>query len=110
MSKYEYKDVPGNAMESARLYAQTCIRQAEVLLRMEKHIEHLFESGCDIYRITVRTPTIDRASYMAVVAARIDGVAMVAFHDAPTFMECIVGVAERIENRTLKFKEDKYAN
>jgi len=103
-------DVPGNAMESQRQYVQALVRQAEVLLRIEKHADHLFEEGFELVRITLRFPTTERGSYMAVVAANDSGKAVVAFHDAPTLMECLVGVAERLENRSLKFKEDKYAN
>ena len=43
---------------------------------------------------------------LAVVKATIGGEAMVAFHSEGTLDECMVGLASRLMNGTMKWKED----
>lgn len=101
-------DVPGSAIGSHAAYARQMIRQAETLLGMEDVLDHLFEEDVQLRSISIRCPEDDRPEYMAVVRVFWHGEKQVAFHNAPTFLETMTGVVNRLKNRSLQFKDDKY--
>lgn len=101
-------DIPGNSVGSHAAYLKQMVRQAETLVAFESVSDALWEEEVYISGISIRFPTDDRSEYLAVV--RVDGPSgrQVGFHDAPTFLEVLVGVTNRLKNRSMKFKEDKY--
>jgi len=105
----ENTDIPGNSMGSHAAYLRQMVRVAETLQDFERVSDGLWEEDVYISGISVRFPTDDRPEYLVVV--RVDGAGgrLVGFHDAPTFLEALVGVVNRLKNRSMQFKEDKYA-
>lgn len=106
--KAKNTEIPGNSVGSHAAYLRQMVRQAEALLDLERTVEHMFEEEWHVRGITIRFPQDDRPEYLAIV--RLDGRSgkQVAFHNAPTLLEVIVGVANRLKNRSLQFKDDKY--
>lgn len=106
--KLKNTDIPGNSVGSHAAYLRQMVRQAETLHDFERVAEHMFEEEVYLLGLSVRCPRDDAPEYLIVV--RVDGPAgkQVGFHSAPTFMEAVVGVVNRLQNRSLKFKEDTY--
>ncbi len=110
MSKSTMKntDVPGSAVGSHAAYLRQMVRQAETLQDLERTADRLFEEELLVRGITIRFPEDARPEYLAVVRVEGPGGRLVAFHNAPTFIEVVVGVVNRLKNGTMKFKEDQY--
>jgi len=102
-------DIPGNAMGSQAAYVRQMLRQSEALLGFEDDVRRLDEADMFILTVSVRFPHGDRSEYLAVV--RVDGAGgrRVGFHNAPTYLETLVGVVNRLKNGSMRFKEDVYA-
>jgi len=101
-------EVDGNAMASAAAVQRQLLRMGDVLVRMEHTLEKAYENEVDVKRISVTMPDMERGDYMVYVSAYVDGKKMVAFHGGATFSEAIVGAIDRLANRSLKWREDKY--
>ncbi len=107
-ARLENTDIPGNSVGSHAAYVRQLVSQAETLLGFERTLEQMFEDEMYVRGISIRFPEDDRPEYLAVV--RVDGAdgKQVAFHSAPTIMELIVGVAKRMSNKSMKYREDEY--
>lgn len=104
------KDVTrGNSMASEAAYQRTLIRQAEVLLRFETVWQDYFEEDAVLTQVRVIFPGIVGGEYRVVLKAEMQEGKFVAFHNAPTLIEALVGLVNRLENKSLKFREDQYA-
>lgn len=103
-----YEEIPGNAAGSHAAYVRALVRVAEALLDFEQTAERLFEEDVHIRGMSIRMPDDDRPEYMAVVRVYEGGVKKVGFHNAPSFSEVVVGVVNRLKNRSMKFKDDEY--
>jgi hypothetical protein len=101
-------EVDGNAMMSAKLFAEQTIKAAETLIRVERSLDRLFEKEVYVEGVTIRCPTEEKPGYLAIVRAVTPAGRMVAFHREETFWEVVVGVAKRLENGSLKWAEDRY--
>lgn len=102
------RDVDGNAMASAVAVQREMVRTAEKLYRMEELLDKLFEEDQEVLRIAVQCPDGDRDDYMVYVTGLVDGKRCVAFHGGATFREALIGAIDRMSNRSLKWREDKY--
>jgi hypothetical protein len=97
-------------MGSAAAYARTLVRQAEALLLFEEVWDTYYGEDITITQIRVIHPGIAGGEYKAVIKARIGETQVVAFHNATTLLELLVGIVNRLQNRSLKFREDQYAS
>jgi len=104
----KHGEVPGNALESQRLFDRQMIRAASQMVHAERAFERLDEEDVVVSRVVIRLPVGDGAEYLAVLNAEAPTGKLVAFHRAGTFMECIVGVCERLVNGSLKWTPDKF--
>jgi len=57
--------------------------------------------------IRIVLPGYRRMDYLVVVQGEQDGRRVVAFHNAGTLRDAIVGVLDRLDNESLKFKEER---
>jgi hypothetical protein len=101
-------EVPGNAMASQQAYTRQLVRQAELLLRWEGIVNRLEDEEVWVDGLSIRMPTYDRPDTFVTVRAHTPTGKIVAFHGAPTLYEAVAGVVARVENRTLKWREDQY--
>lgn len=102
-------DERGNSMASAQAYQRMLVRQGETLIRFEKVWDDYEQEACELTQLRVIFPGIVGGEYRVVLKATMNGEKFVAFHNAPTLLEALVGLVNRLENRSLKFKEDQYA-
>jgi len=76
---------------------------------LDRAIDRLAEDDIRIYSWTVKTHYAGRDDWLAVVRAEAGQNKLVAFHSAETGWELIMGLANRINNKSLKWGEDEYA-
>jgi hypothetical protein len=108
MSKKEPVEY-GNAIESQAAYVRGLVRNAEAVLLFERVADRMFEEDTEITGISIRMPTLDKGEYLMIVRAREGNRQIVAFHSAPTLFELVAGTVQRLQNKSLKWKDDEYA-
>lgn len=59
--------------------------------------------------VTIRAPEEGQGDYFVVSRWWVGGEQKVAFHSAGTFWEAVKGLADRMQNGSLTFKDDQYA-
>lgn len=101
-------DVPGNSRASELEYQRAMLRAAEQLMRFERVAERLDDQDCWLRSITVRLPGEARNTFLAVVRADNAGAPVVSFHEGDTLLECLRGMVARLENGSVKWKDDQY--
>jgi len=83
-------------------------RMGASLMRAEVVLDGLFADEVYVKSITFRMPVSEGEEYLAVVrVSTLDG-AQVGFHGAPTLAECVEGVLNRLQNRSMKYRADQF--
>lgn len=97
----------GKGIRGAADYADVVYAEWQRLDKLDRLLQRLDEEDLIIVGIRFRPPNGENTSWLAIITA--DGAegSTVAFHDAPTYRECFVGMVNRLENRSLKWKENK---
>lgn len=103
------RDIPGDAMASQREFERQMVRLATQLLRFEQVVVRLDEEGTWVTGMTIRCPGEDRADYLVVVRARTSVGYVVGFAGGDSLAEAIRVTCAKLENRTMRWKEDQYA-
>lgn len=98
----------GDSVGEAQAWVRQQVKQLEAVARLDGLLDTSDERGVSIEGISVRCPNYEREGWLLVIRARTDEGAVVAFHDAPTFLEACVGLSNRIRNNSLKWREDEY--
>lgn len=104
------KEIPGNAMASHQAYIDQLVKNAQYFQRFEKLTAQLFDNDCELVSLTIKLPTEEDGEYLVVVRSFVNGKKMVGFHGANTFMEALRGLITRLENHSIKWRKDKYAD
>lgn len=102
------RDVDGNAMASELAFQRQMLRMAEQYLRFEQVGSRLWSEDVELRNITVRMPKAAGGEYLVVVRADVNDSACVAFESADTFAEVVRRVLAKLENGTVKWKDDQY--
>lgn len=84
-------------------------KQAETLGYFEELLDKRYDEMFEIRSISLKPPSEDRAEWFAVVRASAEGVPLVGFHSGATIAETLVGLVNRIDNRSMKWRDDEYA-
>lgn len=103
------RDIPGNARGSALAAQQVVLGIGEKLVLAEKVIDSAWDAGIYVRSLSVRLPDDESSEYRLVIRALVEGEACVAFHNGATLSDVIVGLLNRLQNRSLKFRRDEYA-
>src|SRR3989304_2699533 len=106
MNRNEY--VTGKSGESLQAYLRMMRGVVEALARFEVVADRCFGRELVLKGMTVKFPGMERPDYMVVVRAQTPKGNVVAFHNAPSFLEAVSGMVARIENESVQWKEDKY--
>jgi len=85
-------------------------RVGSALIRLENSVERWAEEDVRLVSFTVSTPYKGRADYLVVGRFEAGTNRYVAFHSAETVYEALKGFCDRMENKTLKLREDQYAD
>lgn len=103
-----YDELAGNSVGSHAAYVRSLVRGAENLLSFEDTIERMFEEEIFVLGFSVKLPNDDRPEYLAVVRISVGGEKKVGFHNALTLGDLVIGVANRLRNRSFQWKDDEY--
>ena len=101
-------DVPGDSVGSHQAYVRQLVTSSEILLDFAGVLVCLDDREQYATGLTIRFPQADNPEYLAILRVETPLGKMVAFHAAPTFLETVTGLAQRMRNGTLRFKEDAY--
>ena len=104
------KGVPGNSLASQALVQRVLLKTGIYVHKIEEAFQLLENHG--VYVKALRFSLKDGADgdWMAVLTADTDDGPMVAFNTGATFGDCLSGLSARLDNGTLKWKEDEYAS
>ncbi len=75
----------------------------------DRHIGEYFDADILVTGMSIRHPMDEGQDYLVTLRAVVSGDAKVAFHAGATFQEVLVGLINRMKNRSLKWKDDGYA-
>lgn len=100
-------DKSGKTVSSQAAYSRALLRQAETLLSFEELWDHLDSQGFTITQLRIKHPGVLGGEYQLIVKARSVEGDVVAFHNAGSLSELLVGFVNRLHNRTIKFREDR---
>lgn len=109
MSK-KNRDVPGNSLASQAQYQRDMLRLGETISRMERILDRMFEEEWIPKRVSIKVPVNQGDEYLVIITAESPGGPVVAFTSGQSFAEAIRVAIARIENGSVKWKEDAYAN
>lgn len=99
---------PGNAIAAQAAFDRQVVEYGALALRFERALENNDENGVWIRQIKFVLPDGDKPETMGIVTGRSDEGAVVSFVVGATFAECLLQTLRRIENRSLKWRDDKY--
>jgi len=80
-----------------------------VQLRASQMFINLEDEDFYVKSITFQSPFHTGGDWRVIVRVHAGGEDLVGFHGAHTYAEAGRGALERIDNRTMKWKEDEYA-
>jgi hypothetical protein len=106
----KYNEEAGNSRESTLAYERQMVRMAQQFVRFDTMIERLFDNDMEISGMSIRVPSGEGEDYFVVVRARIGNDAKVGFNSDATFAGALRGTLARIENGSMRWKDDDYAN
>lgn len=104
------RGVDGNSVASAAEFDRQMQQLGIALMRFEGVADRLYDQETSLLSMSIRLKGDGRADYLIVLRARYEGAAWVSFHSADTLAEAMRGMVARLENGSVKWKEDQYAN
>lgn len=103
------KDVPGNAVASAEAVTREYVRFAEEVYRADKLIERLDEADVWVHDLRFKAPDSEHGEWFVIVRATVSQKRCVGFHAGVSFQEALRGTLARLQNGSMKWKDDQYA-
>lgn len=104
------KDKKEELKYSNTRYINALVAMAELFNAFEDFAENLYSDDIMITSVRVKLPDWSSDSYLVVIRADQEGRGVVAFHGAESFSGVLMGLLQRMKNKSLKWKEDMYAN
>lgn len=99
----------GNTLASQRSYEQAMLKSGQLLGRIDSYIDKYAEEDVFVTGMSIRIPQdVGEDVFITVRAQSPDG-PVVAFHGASSFAEALLGLGNRLQNRSLRWKADQYA-
>ena len=77
------------------------------LWELQKWMEATTVTDTRIREIRIKKPTEESAEYLFIVKGKVDGKPSVGFHSAADLDTGLKGLKDRLENKDLKFREDR---
>lgn len=103
-------DVSGNARASELQFQEEMLRLGMQVARAERIFNSLFDDDIRVSRFSVKVPLYEGGEFLIVITAMAGGRGVVAFHSSPGFSDSVRGALARLENRSVSWKDDEYAN
>lgn len=103
-------DVAGDAVASARQVAEYWYSVGQAIGGIDRFQENGHVDQPELYELRIKCDQSDPEGFMIMVKGLGEDGYVIAFHRGETVVEALVGVARRLQNHTLKWKVDQYAN
>ena len=110
MSSRNKAEIPGNAVESAAMHTRMLVSTGRKVHEMAYVLEKSAAEEFMVRRITFRCDGDPRGSWLAIITGDDGSGPVVAFHSGDGLTATIEGLAAKIRNGSLKWKEDQYAD
>lgn len=104
------KDVPGNTMESQRLFDEQLRNIGRSVLMLESGLKILEDSGIVVKALRFVHNGGSRGDILCVVTAHTETGGIVSFVSGVDLSATIRTMSNQIRNGSIKWKEDQYAN
>lgn len=109
MSQKPNLDKPGDAVASARAVTQYWYDVGFDLGRVDRYRTNEGHDAPVLYQVNIKCDPADEQGVLVMAKGYTEKGYVVAFHRGETVVEAVVGMARRLGNGTLKWKEDAYA-
>lgn len=109
MPKYPKEDVPGDTIASARAVTEYWYGVGRSVGDLDRYREIAGVDQPELLGLRVSCDASDERGVLIVVKGLGEDGYLVAFHRGESIVEALQGVANRLKNHTLKWKEDVYA-
>lgn len=104
-----YQEVDGNSVQSTLNYQNACLKAAEQILRFETVMETIKAEGGRLKGMSIKLPLNRDGEVLIVIRAAFGEEDFVAFSSGITLFETLRVTVARIQNKSIKWKEDQYA-
>lgn len=102
------KEISGNTLAAQYAFDKEMIARGVLLGRVDSYLDKYAEDDILVMGFSIRVPQDIGDEYLLTIRAIVADEAKVAFHAAATFEELIVGLSKRLQNRSLRWKDDRY--
>lgn len=102
-------EVPGNILATQASVDRVMRRAGGALYKIENSSERLREEGISVESIRLKMPAEQDGEILLVITASTESGGIVAFHRQAGIAACLEGLSSRLDNGSLKWKEDEYA-
>lgn len=102
------QEVPGNTIESQRLFERQLYNIGRALLQLESTLEHMESDGTTPKAIRLKFEGGAHGSILAVITAQSGDDPIVGFISSPSISTVLVTLSNQLKNGSLKWKEDQY--
>ena len=99
----------GSARGRQHAFDMECMRLGLKLRGYEQVLDRMFDKEVVITGMSIRHPQEEGEDSLVILKAVVSGESMVAFHAASSLHEVLEGLMNRLQNASLKWKEDQYA-
>lgn len=103
------KEKPGDARASAIGFQSFLMRIGQHVQDIDRYKWEATEKRPLLTSMTLKFDPDDEQGCLAILRGYKPDGYVVAFHREDTIWECLVGLSKRIQNNSLKWKEDEYA-
>lgn len=95
--------------KESRGFETVLLKVGSACVRLDKTIQSLDDEDTFIKGLVFRPPDDENREWLVVVRAMRGGHNVVAFHRAEMFVEAVKGISDRLNNRSVVWKDDQYA-
>lgn len=105
----QVKEMPGDTISSQAMFDRMLGKLGASLYTFDGRFSRDNMGGIALKAIRFKAPHAPTGEWLAVVTAWQDQVEVVAFHKDASFVECVQGLMNRLNNGSLNWKVDEYA-
>jgi len=98
----------GNTLAAQAAFDREMVRVAAVLHRLDGIADDTYREERLLTRLSLSFPSLSREGYLAMVTSETPEGKWIAFNADPSPVTALVGLILRIENKTVKWKEDQW--
>ena len=101
-------EVPGNSLQSAINVERMLLKQARPIMILSDRTDGQRHPDYTLKEVRVRAPAELSGEWLGIVKADFDGTPCIGFHGGDSLLDCLKGLASRLNNGSMKWREDQY--